>query len=82
MPCAGLQGTEFIDDIVAKHYNRSYGDMLRHFCRAKENKWCPPWIAKNYESQNPEDEETGNYGPQPDAKDFMEDSDHDEKTNN
>ena len=82
MPCAGLQGTEFIDDIVTKHYNRSYADMLRHFCRAKENKWCPPWIAKNYESQNPEDEETGNYGPQPDAKDFMEDSDHDEKTNN
>ena len=75
MPCSGLQGTDFIDEVVQKLYKASYGDMLRHFCRAKEHKWCQPWIAKNYETQNPEDEVTGNYGLQPDAKDFMEDSD-------
>ena len=31
-------------------------ELLRHFCRAKENKWCPPWVARNFEACNPDDD--------------------------
>ena len=55
MPCSGLRGVGFIDDVVRDHYGGSHSNLLRHFCRAKENKWCPPWIARNYEAYNPDD---------------------------
>ena len=69
MPCAGLQGTAFIDETVQRQYKKSYASLFRHFCRAKENKWCPPWIARNYEVQNPEDNNECNLDIQPDVPD-------------
>ena len=56
MPCDALCGVSFIDATVRSHYGGSYSQLLRHFCRAKENKWCPPWVARNFEACNPDDD--------------------------
>ena len=56
MPCEGLSGVSFIDATVRSHYGGSCSRLLRHFCRAKENKWCPPWVARNFEACNPDDD--------------------------
>ena len=43
MPCAGLQGTEYVDD---------YGAALEAFVQDPLQKWCPTWIKRNYETLN------------------------------
>ena len=52
MPCAGLEGTEYIDRVVATFYKKSYPEALRDFVTDPENIWCPKWIKRNYEIYN------------------------------
>ena len=52
MPCAGLEGTEYIDRVVATFYKKSYAAALRDFVTDPENIWCPKWIKRNYEIYN------------------------------
>ena len=52
MPCAGLLGIEYIDQVVAEHYGGSFGAGLRDFVR-DGNMWCPPWLRCHYADRNP-----------------------------
>ena len=52
MPCEGLAGTEYIDEIVRGRYGNRYGELLLDFVNDRSNKWCPKWIRRNYEIQN------------------------------
>ena len=49
MPCLGLYGTDYIDDVVKIHYKRSYTAALGAFVQDPLNKWCPTWIRRNYD---------------------------------
>ena len=52
MPCAKLNGVEYIDWIVKRDYNGSYSAALEDFIMDSENLWCPKWIKRNYEIHN------------------------------
>ena len=52
MPCDGLFGTDYIDDIVRIFYKGSYPAALEAFVHDPLNKWCPTWIRRNYDVQN------------------------------
>ena len=47
MPCADLQGVEYIDTIVAEHYAGLYSRLLREFIENDANIWCPTWVRQN-----------------------------------
>ena len=38
MPCAGLRGTDFIDDVVQRQYNKPYGNMQK-ICGKNKRKY-------------------------------------------
>ena len=52
MPCQGLSGTEYIDVLVREVYDGSYPKALHAFVLDPTNKWCPPWVKRNYENYN------------------------------
>ena len=52
MPCAGLQGVEYIDAIVAEHYGGLHSTLLREFVENDANIWCPTWVRRNYQVRN------------------------------
>ena len=52
MPCAGLRGTDYIDDVVRDQFGNNWEDALRAFVTDKLQKWCPTWIKRNYEKLN------------------------------
>ena len=52
MPCEGLQGTEYIDTVVRTLFEGSYAAAFHAFLQDPTNKWCPPWVKRNYENYN------------------------------
>ena len=52
MPCAGMRGTDYVDEVVRIHYGGSYARALRDFATDAFNLWCPRWIQRNYQVQN------------------------------
>jgi hypothetical protein len=54
MPCTGLRGTDYIDEVVASFYDKSWSLALEDFVTDVANHWCPPWIRRNYEIRNKE----------------------------
>ena len=52
MPCAGVQGVEYIDTIVAELYGNLYSRLLREFIENDANIWCPTWVRQNYQVRN------------------------------
>ena len=52
MPCKGLQGTAYIDEVVHRFWNNDWAAAFREFVMDPQNKWCPNWIRRNYETQN------------------------------
>ena len=59
MPCAGLSGTKYVDDVVRAHYGNSFGSALEAFVYDSHNEWRPTWIKRNYEMLNKTDLATG-----------------------
>ena len=55
MPCAGLRGTDYIDDVVREYYHGHWGAALAAFVKDPLQKWCPTWIKRNYEALNKDD---------------------------
>ena len=53
MPCAGLRGVDFIDEVVTRFFEGSYASLLRAFVENSENIWCPTWVRQNYMVRNP-----------------------------
>ena len=54
MPCYHLRGTDYIDEAVDTYYGGNWTAALRAFARDENNLWCPPWIRRNYEIRNKE----------------------------
>ena len=52
MPCAGLEGVEYIDTIVSEHYAGFYSRLLRDFIENVANIWCLTWVRQNYSVRN------------------------------
>ena len=52
MPCEGMQGTEYIDTVVRTLFEGSYAAAFYAFVQDPTNKWCPPWVKRNYENHN------------------------------
>ena len=53
MPCPDLTGTEYIDAVVSTYYNDDWATALEDFVHYPSNKWCPTWIRRNYDVNNP-----------------------------
>ena len=51
-PCAGLQGTEYLDAAVARFFKNDWAAALRAFVEDEGNHWCPTWIRRNYEIEH------------------------------
>ena len=54
MPCAGLRGTDYIDDVVERFFDNRYSALLRAFVEHPANIWCPTWVQQNYKVRNPD----------------------------
>ena len=52
MPCAQYRGTDYIDEVVDTFWEGSWSAAFREFVLDTQNKWCPPWIRRNYELVN------------------------------
>ena len=52
-PCAGLAGTEYLDQAISKYFHNDWGRALKHFVEDFGNHWCPTWIKRNYCMENP-----------------------------
>ena len=55
MPCAGLRGTDYIDDVVRDTFSHDWAAALLAFVKDPLQKWCPTWIKRNYETLNETD---------------------------
>ena len=49
MPCAGLRGTDYIDEVVRDCFENDWREALETFVKDDLQKWCPTWIKRNYE---------------------------------
>ena len=58
MPCAGLRGLDYIDNIVERFFQCKYGALLQEFVETRENIWCPTWVQRNYRVRNAAKEKT------------------------
>ena len=52
MPCPKDAGTEYIHEMVRRCFQNDWRLALRAFTLDPANKWCPTWVARNYEVQN------------------------------
>ena len=52
MPCVGLRGLDYIDEVVQTYYAGSWSDALQAFVEDEANVWCPTWMRKNYRVLN------------------------------
>lgn len=52
MPCPRDAGTSYIHDMVSRYFHNDWRRALRKFVLDPTNKWCPSWVARNYEVQN------------------------------
>ncbi len=52
-PCHQLTGTEYLDAAARQYYGGDWATALRAFVDDKSNQWCPTWIRRNYEVENP-----------------------------
>ena len=59
MPCAGLLGVEYVDQVVVRYFAGSYGRGLQAFVTDRNNVWCPKWIRRNYEVSNRDEAQPG-----------------------
>ena len=44
--------TEYIDTVVGTLFEGSYAAAFYAFVQDPTNKWCPPWVKRNYENHN------------------------------
>ena len=51
-PCPALEGTQYIHDMVERYFNNDWCLALRSFVLSPKNRWCPTWVASNYEIEN------------------------------
>ena len=56
MPCAGVAGVEYVDNVVAQFYEGCYGALLKAFVEDEDNMWCPTWVRENYRVRNQRDD--------------------------
>ena len=52
MPCLGLQGLDYIDNVVDAYYSGDYRKLLQDFVQDELNIWCPTWVRQNYNVRN------------------------------
>ena len=57
-PCHGLRGSDYLDDAVRRYHGGDWAQALRAFVQDHGNQWCPTWIKRNYEVENPETPDT------------------------
>ena len=54
-PCAGLAGSEYVDQAIPIYFRNDWGKALEQFVQDFGNHWCPTWIKRNYNMENPPD---------------------------
>ena len=52
-PCHRLRGSDYLDDAVRRYHGGDWAQALRAFVQDQGNQWCPTWIKRNYEVENP-----------------------------
>ncbi len=63
MPCDGLRGVDYLDEVCERQFGQSWPAFLRAFAAETTNKWCPTWIRRNYDFLNKLDDDASSASP-------------------